>query len=117
MTSDLLAPTRPVSASITPVTADSTTSSGQRERNQTSRWARLCQEFMRCHRRPINILLHLVTTPLGLFGLLALVHAANALASVVFTLAYAALLMFLIPAKVWLAPAMQYPMSGYRDQS
>ena len=103
MSSDLLAPARPVAASMGSVTADNTTSSVQRERNQASRWVRLCQEFLRCHRRPINVLLHLVTTPLGLFGLLALVHAANALASVVFTLAYAVVLMFLIPAQVWLA--------------
>ena len=103
MSSDLLAPARPLAASVKPDTEDGTTSSRERERSKTSRWARLCQEFLRCHRRPINILLHLVTTPLGLFGLLALVHAANPLASVVFTLAYAVVLIFLVPARVWLA--------------
>ena len=103
MSSDLLAPARPTAGSMSPVTADGRTSRGKRERNPRSRWARLCKEFLRCHRRPINMMLHLVTTPLGLFGLLALLHVANTLAPAVFILAYTAVLICLIPAKVWLA--------------
>lgn len=102
MPSDLLALVNSVAAALGPVTAEGKTST----RNHTPRWVRLCQEFLRCHRRPINILLHLITTPLGLFGLLALIHAASWLAPVVFIVAYAAVLIFLIPTMVWLATSV-----------
>lgn len=37
-------------------------------------WLRLCQGFLRCHRQPLNVALHCVTTPLGWFGVFALVQ-------------------------------------------
>ncbi|MCS7467733.1 phosphatidylethanolamine N-methyltransferase family protein [Stieleria sp. ICT_E10.1] len=43
-------------------------------------WTRLCRGFLRCHRRPINVALHLFTTPLGLFGVYALVAGLSPIA-------------------------------------
>jgi hypothetical protein len=51
-----------------------------------ARWRKLCRDFLRCHRSPLNVTLHLVTTPLGLWGLLlaaAVVHPLGALAAVI----------------------------------
>ncbi|MCO8121210.1 phosphatidylethanolamine N-methyltransferase family protein [Stieleria sp. TO1_6] len=45
-----------------------------------SPWVRICQGFLRCHRRPLNIALHLITTPLGILGLYALAGVISPIA-------------------------------------
>ncbi|MEM6468989.1 MAG: hypothetical protein AAF802_05420 [Planctomycetota bacterium] len=47
------------------------TSSDLRSKKEFRVWKRLCRAFMRCHRQPLNVALHCVTTPIGLFGVLA----------------------------------------------
>ena len=41
--------------------------------NRHQVWSDLCKGFLRCHRRPLNVALHLVTTPLCFVGLYAAV--------------------------------------------
>jgi hypothetical protein len=66
---------------------------------------RLCREFLKCHRRPLNVALHLVTTPLGWFGLLALVHQLHPLADVALAVTYLVVLLAMVPATAWLVSA------------
>lgn len=98
--SGLIAPLRLVDPAF--VSADGITPFGERGKSQASRWSRLCQDFLRCHRRPLNVLLHLVTTPLGLFGVIGLVHSVSVWGCCALTLAYSAFLMLAVPARVWI---------------
>ncbi len=54
-------------------TAAFTSPTGSNRSTVAAEWTRRCRGFLRCHRRPINVALHLFTTPLGLFGVYAIV--------------------------------------------
>lgn len=104
MSSEALAPAGSASTSVLPVSTESESSAKEQAQvRPPSSWVRLCQEFLKCHRRPINVLLHLITTPLGLFGFLALVQLLSPVATVAIVVAYSIALLFLVPTSIWLA--------------
>ena len=71
-----------------------------------SSWDRLVHEFVVCHRKGLNATLHLVTTPLGLWGFLALVAAAHPVIAFLLALVYAASLLGRVPLRIWLATTL-----------
>ena len=66
-------------------------------------WVQLCQDFLRCHRQPLNVAIHLITTPLCFYGflsLLALIHPGVAVGA---TMLYVIGLYFYVPRTTWAA--------------
>ena len=68
-------------------------------------WLRTCQEFLKCHRRPINVGLHVVTTPMGIVGFLGLVGWINPTAVMVVAAIYLVAIWPMIPSKTWCVTA------------
>ena len=60
-------------------------------------WVQLCQDFLRCHRRPLNVALHIVTTPLSLFGFLAIVNRIQESGAIAVAVCYLVLVAFMVP--------------------
>ncbi|MEO1527771.1 MAG: hypothetical protein AAFX06_20265 [Planctomycetota bacterium] len=65
-----------------------------------SNWARLCGDFLKCHRRPLNVALHLLTTPAALFGVYSLVFEIDPIALTLFVGLQAILVAALTPTSV-----------------
>ncbi|MEL6106499.1 MAG: methyltransferase [Planctomycetota bacterium] len=70
------------------------------ETHPRSNWARLCGEFLKCHRRPLNVALHLLTTPAALFGVNALIWEVHPIALITFIGLQAILVTALTPTSV-----------------
>jgi len=71
-----------------------------------SRWKKLSSEFLDYHRHPLNIALHLVTTPAALYAFAAILgHLAGALAVWTATAAWLLALGLTVPTPLWLASA------------
>ena len=68
-----------------------------------SLWVRTCRDFLKCHRLPLNVALHLLTTPIGIFGLLALLHWLSPVVMASACLVYVVALACFVPGRVWLA--------------
>ncbi len=68
----------------------------------SSAWRRLLPEFLAYHQTPLNVTLHLFTTPLGVLATLSLVQAMLPTAMLVGAVLYAALLGVFLPAGLWL---------------
>ena len=64
-------------------------------------WLRTCREFLKCHRRPMNVGLHVVTTPMGMVGFLGLVGWISPTTIVVVAAIYLLAIWPLIPTKTW----------------
>ncbi len=69
----------------------------------TTGWGALLDEFEACHQKGLNATLHMVTTPLGLLGLLSLVAAAHPGIALVTAGLYAASLFGRVPTRLWFA--------------
>tara|TARA_R110002049_G_scaffold4601_3_gene31765 strand:+ start:22090 stop:23976 length:1887 start_codon:yes stop_codon:yes gene_type:complete len=72
-----------------------------RAKMRHSMWVRTCRDFLKCHRRPINVALHVITTPMGLVGFLGLLGRINPLAMTAVAAIYMAALWPLVPKRVW----------------
>ncbi|WP_086001300.1 methyltransferase [Plesiocystis pacifica] len=70
---------------------------------QPGMWAELEREFLACHRDPTNVALHLLTTPLGLFGAFGLAALVHPMAAAGLALVYALSLVSVAPRGLWLA--------------
>lgn len=70
------------------------------------RWRRVEAGFLACHSEPLNVAIHLVTTPLALWALIALGAKISAAATVAVTVVYLIVLLGLIPVGVWWATAL-----------
>lgn len=68
-----------------------------------SPWVRLGREFLRCHRRPLNVTLHLLTTPLGVFGILAIANLISPYLSLILVALYITSLYRRVPLATWFA--------------
>ncbi|QDT02222.1 hypothetical protein K227x_05950 [Rubripirellula lacrimiformis] len=88
-----------------------------RGKTAVSPWVRLCREFIRCHRRPINVALHAVTTPLALLGLCCLANLVNPLLMLGAVVGYLGILATLVPRWVWLATAIVLSLIGIASLS
>lgn len=69
-------------------------------------FADLSDEFAACHRQPLNVALHLVTTPLGLLCLLSLLGQAGPIVPPAVAGAYLLSLLALLPWRLWAATAL-----------
>lgn len=65
-----------------------------------SDWTRLCHGFLRCHRSPLNVACHLVTTPLDLFGVYSLLSWTGPIATASLAGVHIAVVVALTPAAV-----------------
>ncbi|WP_182867557.1 methyltransferase [Stieleria mannarensis] len=65
-----------------------------------SDWTRLCRGFLRCHRSPLNVACHLVTTPLGLFGAYSLLAWTSPIAAALVAMLHIAVVVASTPAGV-----------------
>lgn len=70
------------------------------------RWRRVEAGFLACHSEPLNVAIHLVTTPLAIWALIAIGARVSAVAIVSLTAAYLVVLLGLIPVGVWWATAL-----------
>ncbi|MEL6342774.1 MAG: methyltransferase [Myxococcota bacterium] len=68
-------------------------------------WERLLAEFLQYHRSGLNVALHLITTPLGLFGLFAIAGSVSPFLPPVLAGAYLAVLFSSVPRATWLITA------------
>lgn len=67
-------------------------------------YEKLSTDFMECHRNPLNVALHLFTTPLGLIGFFSLVRSYTKSSSVTMTVAsfYLLSLLSVLPLGEWI---------------
>lgn len=65
-------------------------------------WVALVRDFLACHRRPLNVALHCLTTPLSIFGLLSLLNLAWPAAWAVLAVLYGVVVAGIAPAKTTL---------------
>ncbi|MCG8650432.1 MAG: hypothetical protein MI861_11410, partial [Pirellulales bacterium] len=77
-----------------------------RSKKLDSRWLRVCREFLKCHRRPINVSFHLLTTPLGILGLLSLLNLVHPALPPVLAVVYLFTLWPVVPKPALLASAV-----------
>ncbi len=75
------------------------------QRVQNPRWKQLRTEFLECHQKPLNVALHLLTTPLGIFSALALLHSCSPFLTVLVVMVYLAWLAVSIPLGLTLMSA------------
>ena len=75
----------------------------QQTRSNVLRWQRVCRDFLKCHRRPFNVALHTITTPIGVFGLISLIRWLSPDFAVAMVVAYVVVLLAMVPKAVWLA--------------
>lgn len=71
-----------------------------RVRTRRNLWVEHCRQFLRFHRRPVNNMLHLLTTPLGLFGAMSLIQSARLSAAVGLSVLYVVSLLWMVPLGV-----------------
>ena len=93
----------PAPEAIVPVDEEFTEPIAHRVESQPPRvspWARLCREFLKCHRRPLNVGLHLLTTPLALFGVYSVLFAIHPMLMVTFVGLQAILVVAMTPTSV-----------------
>lgn len=69
-------------------------------------WDQLAGEFIDCHRSGLNVSLHLVTTPLGLYAMLTLAALASPVLPLGIVCFYLLILLGRVPAREWLASAI-----------
>lgn len=70
------------------------------------RFQELSGEFRACHREPLNVALHLVTTPLGLLCFLALLWRVSPAVAVAAVAAYLVSLFAALPRRLWTLTAI-----------
>ncbi len=68
-----------------------------------SPWVRLCRDFLSCHRRPINVACHAITTPIAILGLIECANEASPTLVPIAITVYSASLLFFVPRINWLA--------------
>lgn len=73
---------------------------GTTEQDREPRWQTLYSEFQASHRRGVNVALHLLTTPLGLLGVLAAVYRYSPFAAAAVSIGYVLVLFAVTPAGV-----------------
>lgn len=73
----------------------------------------MSSEFRACHREALNAGLHLVTTPLGLICFLSLLWRANPVVAVMASAAYLALLLVILPWRLWTLTALTIALLLY----
>lgn len=66
-----------------------------------TRFEKLSIAFAACHREALNVLLHLITTPVGLLGLLALLWHLHPVIPGAFAAVYVVSLLFVLPRRLW----------------
>lgn len=66
-----------------------------------TKFEKLSSGFATCHRVALNVFLHLITTPVGLLGLLALLWHLHPAIPAVSTGAYVVSLLFVLPRRLW----------------
>ncbi|TVP97257.1 MAG: hypothetical protein EA381_15480 [Planctomycetaceae bacterium] len=71
--------------------------------NRVLRWRQFCRDFLKCHRRPFNVALHTITTPIGVFGLISMIRLLSPDFAVAMVVAYVVVLLAMVPKAVWLA--------------
>lgn len=81
-----------------------------REIRHNASWVHWCREFLACHRRPLNVALHCVTTPLSILGLFSLLNLMWPMAWAVAAALYGVLIARMIPIKTLLVTMLV--MSG-----
>ncbi len=64
-------------------------------------WNSLLEDFLKYHQNPLNTFLHLISTPMGLLGILALAQHASAYASIALCFIYALSLFGRLPYWLW----------------
>jgi len=74
-----------------------------------SHFQQMAADFRACHTNPVNVALHMVTTPAGILGALCLLnaaHAAGAVLSCALAGLYAMALIYQLPLRLWAANAL-----------
>lgn len=84
-------------------TEHSSQPSGPVNTGSVSVWERIYEVFSATHLNPLNVALHTITTPLCLFGLLAVVASFSVIAAVVAAVAYGLAVLPFVPKLVGLA--------------
>lgn len=77
------------------------TSGGRTAIQTETKFQKLSSPFQACHREALNVLLHLVTTPVGLLCFLSLLWHVHAAVPVVFVAAYLGSLFVALPRRLW----------------
>lgn len=73
-----------------------------------SHYEKLSTDFKECHRNPINVVLHLLTTPLGLIGFFSLLRSYTKSSSLTMTIAsfYLLSLLSVLPIGEWVGTTL-----------
>ncbi len=71
-----------------------------------SEWSELHARFLKTHGNIINVLIHLLATPLGIIGILALASLVSPLVSVGISCFYLGTLVFRVPSYLWISTAL-----------
>ncbi len=84
-------------------------------------WSEINERFLKCHNRACNVLLHLIATPLGVFGILSLVTLVSPFIAIGCSCFYLGTLFLRVPFHLWamttlligliLAAALSFPLS------
>ncbi len=69
-------------------------------------WSARAAGFLACHQRLLNVELHLITTPLGLYAGLALIGGVSPVLPAIAGVGYAVSLLGRIPGRLWAATAI-----------